>query len=138
MSCSRSRTFIVRSTVFAALCLGLLAVVTPASAQHPTLIANTDGRKTISLDGQWQTIIDPYETGYYDYRYQPSADGYFKNAKPKSPSDLIEYDFDASPQLSVPGDWNSQDQRLLFYEGTIWYKKSFNYQKKDHRRLFVY
>jgi len=27
---------------------------------------------------------------------------------------------------------------LLFYEGTIWYKKSFNYQKKDRTRLFVY
>ncbi len=121
MSCSRSRTFIVRSTVFAALCLGLLAVVTPASAQHPTLIANTDGRKTISLDGQWQTIIDPYETGYYDYRYQPSANGYFKDAKPRTKSDLIEYDFDTSESLTVPGDWNTQRERLLLYEGTIWY-----------------
>src|SRR6266702_1981149 len=138
MSCSRSRTFIVRSTVFAALCLGLLAVVTPASAQHPTLIANTDGRKTISLDGQWRTIIDPYETGYYDYRYQPSADGYFKDARPKTKSDLIEYDFDTSESLAVPGDWNTQKERLLLYEGTIWYKKSFDYQEKPNTRLFVY
>src|SRR5437762_11396831 len=106
--------------------------------QRPALITNIEGRHTIDLNGRWQTIIDPYETGYYDYRYQPSADGYFKNAKPKSPSDLIEYDFDTSAQLDVPGDWNSQDQKLLFYEGTIWYKKSFDYQKKDRARLFVY
>ena len=70
----------------------LLAVIPCVRAQQIDLIANSDGRKTISLDGQWRTIIDPYETGYYDYRYQPSANGYFQDAKPKSKSDLIEYD----------------------------------------------
>jgi len=116
----------------------LLAVIPCVQAQQIGLIANPDGRKTISLDGQWRAIIDPYETGYYDYRYQPSADGYFKNAKPKTKSDLIEYDFDNSGSLKVPGDWNTQEERLLFYEGTIWYKKAFDYQRKPNTRLFVY
>src|SRR5882762_4945841 len=116
----------------------LLAVIPSVRAQQIGLITNTDGRKTTSLDGQWQAIIDPYETGYYDYRYQPSANGYFKDAKPKSKSDLIEYDFDKSDSLNVPGDWNTQADRLLFYEGTIWYKKSFDYQRKQNTRLFVY
>ena len=117
----------------------LLMFVTNGYAQQPApLITNIEGRHTISLNGPWQTIIDPYETGYYDYRYQPSASGYFKNAKPKSPGDLVEYDFDASPKLNVPGDWNSQDQKLFFYEGTVWYKKSFGYHKKEHARLFVH
>src|SRR6266436_6370102 len=138
MWCSRCRTLIVRSTVFAALYIGFLAAVTTVSAQQPGLIANTDGRKTIRLDGQWQTIIDPYESGYYDYRYQPSANGYFKDAKPKSKSDLIEYDFDTSDSLKVPGDWNTQTEQLLLYEGTIWYRKSFDYQRKENTRLFVY
>src|SRR5258707_6125240 len=118
--------------------ISLLAVIPCVRAQQPGLIANTDGRKTISLDGQWQTIVDPYETGYYDYRYLPSANGYFKDAKPKSKSDLIEYDFDTSDSLKVPGDWNTQTERLLLYEGTIWYKKSFDYQRKENTRLFVY
>jgi len=120
------------------LLISLLAVIPCVQAQQTDLIANTDGRKTISLDGEWRTIIDPYETGYYDYRYQPSADGYFKDAKPKTKSDLIEYDFDTSESLKVPGDWNTQQERLLFYEGTIWYKKSFDYQRKENTRLFVY
>src|SRR5690242_440447 len=89
----------------------LLLVKIFAVAQQTTpLITNIQGRDTISLNGSWQVIIDPYETGYYDYRFQPRDDGYFKNTKPKNPSDLIEYDFDSSPQLQVPGDWNSQDQ----------------------------
>jgi len=116
----------------------LLVVIPTARGQQVDLIANTDGRKTISLDGQWRTIIDPYEAGYYDYRYQASANGYFKDAKPKNKSDLIEYDFDSSGSLKVPGDWNTQDDGLLFYEGTIWYKKAFDYQRKPNTRLFVY
>src|SRR5438552_13709802 len=119
-------------------CFFLLAVFATIPAQHIDLIANTDGRKTISLDGQWRTIIDPYETGYYDYRYLPSPNGYFKDTKPKTKSDLIEYDFDTSKSLKVPGDWNTQEERLLFYEGTIWYKKAFDYQRKENTRLFVY
>ena len=121
------------------MCAILFLVSVSAAAQQSTpLITSIASRNTISLNGSWQVIIDPYETGYYDYRFQPRADGYFKNDKPKSPSDLVEYDFDSSPQLQVPGDWNSQDQRLLFYEGTLWYKKSFDYQKRDRKRLFVY
>src|SRR5438046_5523925 len=116
----------------------LLAVIPCVRAQQIDLIANSDGRKVISLDGQWKTIIDPYESGYYDYRYQPSTNGYFKDAKPKTKSDLIEYDFDTSASLNVPGDWNTQEERLLFYEGTIWYKKAFAYQRKPNTRLFVY
>ena len=126
-------------TQLCALVALLLLFVTTGQAQQPApLITNLGGRQTIDLNGPWQTIVDPYETGYYDYRYLPSPNGYFKNTKPKSPSDLVEYDFDTSPQLNVPGDWNSQDQKLLLYEGTIWYKKSFDYHKNEQSRLFVY
>src|SRR5258708_37224351 len=116
----------------------LFAAIPYALPQQTDLITNTEARKTVSLDGQWRMIVDPYETGYYDYRYQPSNDGYFKDAKPKAKSDLIEYDFDTSEELSVPGDWNTQKERLLLYEGTIWYKKAFDYQRTDHTRIFVY
>lgn len=112
------------------------AVQTEKSA---ALITNLAARNVTSLDGRWQTIIDPYETGYYDYRLNPRKDGYFLNAKPQNPAALIEYDFDSSPELNVPGDWNSQDEQYLFYEGTLWYKKSFDYQKKSaQNRVFVH
>ncbi|HET9525617.1 MAG TPA: glycoside hydrolase family 2 TIM barrel-domain containing protein [Pyrinomonadaceae bacterium] len=119
--------------------VSLCAVITPAvQAQQTGPIQNVDGRKTVSLDGQWQAIVDPYESGFYDYRYQPNPNGYFKNAKPKTKSDLIEYDFDKSGTLKVPGDWNTQSDQLFFYEGTVWYKKSFDYQLRANTRLFVH
>jgi beta-glucuronidase len=120
------------------LLIALLALVPTVRAQQTGLIANTEARKTVSLNGAWQTIIDPYESGYYNYRYQPLDNGYFKNAKPKSKTDLVEYDFDSSATLNVPGDWNTQSDQLFFYEGTVWYKKSFDYQRRPNTRLFVY
>src|SRR5919205_3426115 len=121
---------------FAALCAVLLFCLADVRAQQPApLSTNIDGRQAVSLDGKWQTIIDPYENGFYDYRYKESPNGYFRDAKPKNPGDLVEYDFDDSPQMYVPGDWNSQDERLLFYEGTVWYRKTFDYQPQPGARL---
>lgn len=108
------------------------------NATASQLIINVDNRCSINLNGEWNYIIDPYETGYYDYRYQPLENGYFKNLKPQNKSERIEYSFDSDYLLHVPGDWNSQNEMLFFYEGTIWYKKSFDYQKKENSRIFLY
>ena len=108
------------------------------SQSSSSLITNIDGRKTFSLDGYWKIIIDPYENGFYNYRHEESKSGYFQNQKPKSKSDLVEYDFDKSDSLKVPGDWNTQREKLFLYEGTIWYKKDFSYHLEKGKRLFVY
>ena len=119
--------------------LSLTFVTLAAAAQTPApLITNIEGRTTINLDGQWHTIVDPYDTGYYDYRGQPRRDSFFLNAKPRSKSDLVEYDFERSPMLNVPGDWNSQRDSLFFYEGTVWYQRSFTHHPTRGRRVFLY
>src|SRR6516162_10142031 len=106
------------------------------SAQVAPLLTNINARSTTSLDGQWQAIVDPYDVGFIDYRAQPlkSNNAFYKNHKPQSNSELVEYDFDNSGRLFVPGDWNSQRESLLFYEGTVWYKRSFDYAKAPKKR----
>jgi beta-glucuronidase len=99
--------------------------------------ASFSERNSLSLDGSWKIIIDPYENGYYDYRWQENPEGFFKNEKPKNKWDRVEYDYDKSDSLIVPGDWNSQKKELFFYEGTIWYKKSFDFHKKKGARVFL-
>jgi beta-glucuronidase len=123
-----------KNTIFLFLC----SFIQPYFAQQNSAVQNVEGRKTISLDGDWHIIIDPYETGYWDYRLDEDQNGFFKNAKPKNKTDRVEYDFDKSEILKVPGDWNSQEEKLFLYEGTVWYKKSFNYDKKKNTRVFVY
>jgi len=115
-------------------CVLLLFFAINAYSLERNLIINVDNRSTVSLNGKWRAIIDPYENGYYDYRYLPKKNGYFKNAKARNKTDLIEYDFDKSETLNVPGDWNSQQDKHFFYEGTVWYKRSFDYQRKPPPR----
>ena len=103
------------------------------------MIQNIESRDVTSLKGLWQAIVDPLENGYYNHRYLPKEkDGYFANKKPNSPSDLIEYDFDNDIQLMVPGDWNTQEEKLYYYEGTVWYKKSFDYELKENQVIYLY
>ncbi|MEM6785278.1 MAG: glycoside hydrolase family 2 TIM barrel-domain containing protein [Bacteroidota bacterium] len=111
---------------------------TPAPSQVDPLIQHVGGRQTTDLGGGWPAIIDPYENGYYNYRYEPTPAGYFVNRQPQDPDDLIEYDFAASEPLEVPGDWNSQRPELFLYEGTVWYGKTFDYALPEERRLFVH
>jgi beta-glucuronidase len=110
------------------------------SAQVGPLVANVAGRTTTSLNGQWQVIVDPYDVGFIDYRAQPlkGNNAFYENYKPQSKSELVEYDFDTSGHLNVPGDWNTQRDSLLFYEGSVWYKRSFAYAKTPHTRVFVH
>jgi beta-glucuronidase len=100
-------------------------------AQTPsTLIANIPGRASTSLNGAWHAIVDPYETGI--------GERFYENRKPKDKRDRVEYDFDTSPVLNVPGDWNSQRADLFLYEGPVWYRKLFSYRKREHIRAFIY
>ncbi len=86
-------------------------------------MSNVLARDLISLDGDWNVIVDPYEMGYIGILEQRNDRGFFRDHTPRHPGDRVEYDFDASPTLSVPGDWNTQEERLHYYEGTIWYRR---------------
>ncbi len=127
------------------LLLFFLFYVLVGNAQE-LLLGNAFNRNSVSLNGKWKYIIDPYENGFYNYRYEPfekqtrpSTSAFFMNAKAKTKSDLVEYDFDKMDSITVPGDWNTQKKELLYYEGTVWYKKSFDYKKsKENNRVYVY
>ena len=101
-------------------------------------VINILSRDKISLNGKWNYIIDIQESGYYDIRMQLIPYGFFMNAKMQKPDDLIEYDFDKAPEMEIPSDWNTKDNQLFFYEGTIWFKKSFNYSPKSGKRVILY
>ena len=120
----------------AGLVMVMLCIGSGRAAQSAT-IGNVEGRRTYSLNGPWHAIVDPYGDGYYDYRREPRPNGFFMDAKPRNDGDLVEYDFDTSPTLNVPGDWNTQRESLLYYEGIIWYRKLFDDPRHDKSRLFV-
>ena len=118
----------------------LMGVLFPTtlSAETLPLIQNVNAYESMSLNGKWNYIVDVQEEGYYDYRMNPTRWGFFQNAKPQRPEDLIEYDFDKSPTMQIPSDWNTQDDQLFFYEGTVWFKKSFQAVPMDDCTTLLY
>jgi len=110
-------------------------------------IINIENRNSLNLNGVWKYVVDPYQTGYYDYRRDardqqanPStAETLFLGYKAQNPSDRVEYDFDKSDNLLVPRDWNSQKEKLFYYEGSVWYYKKFDYPTPTAgSRQFIY
>jgi len=97
------------------------------------VISNSQNRNFTSLNGKWKYVIDQYETGQIGFL--PISD----NLKPKDKTDRVEYSFDQAQTLWVPGAWNTQKPELYYYEGSIWYRKTFD--KEDlsaNKRYFVY
>ena len=114
------------------------------SVANAQLVQNIFGRKHTSLNGRWNYIIDPYEMGYYDYRHEPfdqtksGKGGFYDDREQVNKSELIEYNFDLSPTMKVPGDWNSQVEKLQFYEGTIWLRQKFVAKPAANKKYILY
>jgi len=124
--------------LFAAL-IGMLTSSIAWAAPASEVLTGVDRRATISLDGEWASIVDPYFSGLMSFHHEEKKNGWFLNRKAQ-PGDPYptEYDFAKAPRLKVPGDWNTQRESLFFYEGPVWYERDFTYQPKEHTRVFLH
>ncbi len=125
--------------------LALTFLALPGLHAADTPLIHASARTALTLNGRWHVIVDPYDNGYVNYRlerFDASAKpkgGYFLDRKPATPAELIEYDFDTSASLNVPGDWNSQDDKLLYYESTVWYRRLFDFTPRTpDARQFIH
>jgi beta-glucuronidase len=113
------------------------------AAGQVNLISNIDARNSLSLNGKWNYIVDPYETGFYDYRYkelnEKNPEAYWNTDIQANRTEKKEHGYIDKYSINVPGDWNHQQPEFTFYEGTVWYKKSFDYQKGDAgNKFYIY
>ena len=120
--------------------LALIALLSSASAAPaPMVLTGADRRPATSLSGEWASIVDPYFAGLYSFHHEEKKNGWFMNykAKPRDPFPT-EYDYSKAPKLKVPGDWNTQRESLMYYEGPVWYEKDFTYSPKPHTHVFLH
>ena len=109
------------------------AAAAPAVPPTTVLVA-VDQRQTLSLNGDWHYILDPYQNGLGSGRSGYSAD----EELPAGSNKLLEYSFAKSPTIKVPGDWNTQKESLMNYEGGFWYERHFQFQPKAGQRAFLH
>jgi len=98
---------------------------------------NLYARERTDLSGTWRFIVDTVERGLRDQypRYTIPKD---EKQQPGGP--IVEYDWDSAPEITVPGDWNTQtNQRLFWYEGLGWYRRHFSAPAAaPGQRIFLY
>jgi beta-glucuronidase len=99
------------------------------ASEYPQ-ITNVANRNTVSLNGKWRTIVDQAEIG--------NKRKFWEDKSVKDKTELLEYNFDMAECLNVPGDWNSQRNDLVNYEGKIWYRNKFSFSPKHNKRYFLY
>jgi len=116
----------------------IMLILSQGLYAQETILQNVYARDVQALNGSWNYIIDPFDMGYYDYRLQENPNGFFKNRKAQHKTDLVEYNFDTAPLMLIPSDWNTKNPQLFFYEGSVWFKKDFDYTQKSGNKTFVY
>lgn len=121
----------------------LLIGIVQFSFAQIDLISNIEGRKTLTLNGTWHYIIDPYETGFYNYRSKErnenDKEAYWSKPNEENKIDRVEHGYAAPYEIKVPGDWNSQKEVFSFYEGTVWYQREFDVpQIETNERVFIH
>lgn len=129
-----------KAFILAAVVMATVSLYAGEGSPAPQIV-NVYGRQTVSLDGVWKTIVDPYENGYYNYRMAPHNEesSYFADRDfDADRTVLYEYNFNTDRTLTVPGDWNTQRDKLYYYEGTVWYRNIFDYKPRKDRRTFIY
>lgn len=105
-------------------------LMAPVASFAADLIQNVYGRDIQSLNGKWAAIPDLYDQGERMKIYE--------NNKPTGKTDFYEYSFEGGMRLNVPGDWNSQSPEMKYYEGTVWYQRTFTAKAEPGTRRFLY
>jgi len=99
------------------------------------LLGWIDSRNITSLNGEWTYIIDPMSNGLPESSF---FGGFPKNKTQKTGMELIEYNFEDAEKIQVPGAWNAQNEKLLFYRGPVWLFKKFNHTPKQNFLTHLY
>ena len=108
-----------------------LMALTGSAAWGQGFMTNPYGRTFESLNGEWNTLVDPYLIG------TDRAREVFRDKK-QEPALFYEYAFEGARPMQVPGDWNHQYPDLDWYEGTLWYARRFPSPTENARRHFLY
>lgn len=122
-------------------CLAMVGAFVPAifagDDTRDTALLRPDVRDAIDLSGDWHYIVDPQKIGILRGDRRRTA-VFEDQSEPNSPVDFLEYNFNAAPVMTVPGDWNGQDPTLHWFEGLVWFRKVLQLEGPQTARRFLH
>lgn len=114
--------------------LPLRAQPAAAPASAPFLLSALPSRKRQSLDGLWHWVADPFDIGRRKPRNRRAL---WKDEREVPGGPLIEYEWDTSPTIRLPGDWNSRIAELGLYDGPVFFRRLFEARPAAGQRQFL-
>lgn len=136
--------FVLISTFFCTSATSTLAQTT-SNLQPEILLTNVASREHINLAGDWVYSKDLYKTGLTDIngwvaksRMQRYRDINVAEEEQKNPNAFFEFDMQRGPKMAIPNAWNSVLPELRYYDGLIWFQKTFTTKPQKNKRAFVH
>jgi beta-glucuronidase len=104
----------------------------PDNQAMPLLHLNS--REKLSLDGAWKYIVDPFDAAKRGDNLRRT---FWKNTKSSPTGPLVEYDWEKSPEMDLPRDWNSTQPELQWYDGPVYFRRTFKPVTEAGSRQFL-
>lgn len=135
-----TRRALLGATASLAALAGAPARAQRAEPPHPPpapglQLQNLPGRTRRALDGLWKYVIDPFDTARRKPRDRRTV--WLDTREDVMAGTLIEYEWASSPDILLPGDWNSRVRELAFYDGTVYFHRAFDAAPAPGKRRFL-
>jgi beta-glucuronidase len=115
-----------------------------ATVGNSPLLVAADMRPGLDLSGPWHYSIDPFRAGIAgfhggtpDQGQQRWRDVDVRKAMASDSRTLYEFDLANSPLTTLPSSWLTEAPELRYYQGLIWYQRTFPAPAKRQGRYFL-
>jgi beta-glucuronidase len=145
-------TRIIRRLIAAAMVCAAPAVAQQAAAptlplatvDNSPLLVSADMRDGLDLSGSWHYSVDPFRAGLAGFHGETPGESqqrYLDLDVAKAMKDdnraMYEFDLARSPVTTLPSSWLTQAPELRYYQGLMWYQRTFPAPMARKGRYFL-
>ena len=109
------------------------------------LLVSADMRAGVDLSGPWHYSIDPFRAGVAGFHGETPDRGQLRyreiDVRKEMAADnrvLYEFDLAHSPVTTLPSSWLTQAPELRYYQGLMWYQRTFPAPAERKGRSFLH
>jgi beta-glucuronidase len=143
----------IRRLIAAAMVCAAPAVAQQAAAPTPLplatvdnspLLVSADMRDGVDLSGSWHYSVDPFRAGLAGFHGETPGESqqrYLDLDVAKAMKDdnraMYEFDLARSPITTLPSSWLTEAPELRYYQGLMWYQRTFPAPAARKGRYFL-
>jgi beta-glucuronidase len=115
-----------------------------ATVETGPLLVSADMRDGIDLSGPWHYSVDPFRAGLAGFHGETPGESqqrYLDLDVAKAMKDdnraMYEFDLARSPVTTLPSSWLTEAPELRYYQGLMWYQRTFPAPAARKGRYFL-